>query len=149
VIERHGDAEAVTGAQAHARAHEVGVVENIAMRQRGTLGQPRRTAGELYVDGIRRTELGGDGLPLPMPLVGGLPADLVEGEPPRTRLGPDLDDGHEVWQPRQRQGTGRTGGNLRCELFDHGNVVTRFEARRRDQCLHTHLVSVYSSSAVR
>src|SRR5262245_29402163 len=50
MIERHGNAEAVAFTQAHGEADEIGVVEDVAVGERGALGQAGGAAGELDVD---------------------------------------------------------------------------------------------------
>ncbi len=58
VIERHRNTQAVIVGQCHGLGRKPGVVDDVEMTQRGTLGVAGGAAGELDIDGVIRVERG-------------------------------------------------------------------------------------------
>ena len=58
VVQRHRNAQAVGRCELHAFANEEAVVEDVAVRERGALGEAGGAAGELDVDGVAGLERG-------------------------------------------------------------------------------------------
>ena len=92
VVERHRDAHAVALAQPHRLGDEKAVVENIVVRQRGTLRKPCRAAGELDVDRVVELQLAGEGDEAAALGLAGEIVDRVETQRARRRLRADRDN---------------------------------------------------------
>ena len=56
MIERNRNADAVLDGEIDGLSRKITIVENVAMRKRCPLWKTRRAAGELYVDGIVRSQ---------------------------------------------------------------------------------------------
>ena len=143
VVQRHGNAQPVFGRELHALANEEAVVQDVAVRERGALGEARGAAGELDVDGVGCFQRGRH---LRQTRVGRVAAcDQVT----KTQqagfvfaLPSHVDPDHRV-QVRQLlrlQLAGRAMRPLGRQLAQHAQVVAGLEARHGHQQLAAHLV---------
>ena len=143
VVQRHGNAQPVFGRELHALANEEAVVQDVAVRERGPLGEARGAAGELDVDGVGCFQRGRH---LRQTRVGRVAAcDQVT----KTQqagfvfaLPSHVDPDHRV-QVRQLlrlQRTRRAMRPLGRQLAQHAQVVAGLEARHGHQQLAAHLV---------
>eukprot|EP01137_Pigoraptor_chileana_P037199 Opistho-2@33913 len=121
MIERHGNADAVSRAQTHAATDEIAVVEDVAMAERRALGQPGGTAGELDIDRIARIEIARQ-------CARRMRRDIGEGQPARPLVPADQDARAQRRQPRSAQ------------RLDHLGIGAGLEALGRDQRGETDLV---------
>ena len=129
VIERHGNAQPVVGREPEPAGHEVAVVQDVVVAERGALGVPGGARGELDVDGVVELQLRADlGQPHPLGVAAGL-GDVVEIEHARRLLGSQA---HDVLEMGQLARLHQVGGDL--------EVVRGLERRRQHQRLALDLV---------
>ena len=129
VIERHGDAQPVVGRELQPLAHEVAVVQDVVMAERGALGVPGRARGELDVDGVVELQLRAELGELHLLGIAAGMGDIVEVQHARRLLRPQP---HDVLEMRQLARLHQVRGDL--------EVVRGFERRRQDQRLALDLV---------
>ena len=143
VVQRHGNAQAVSRRQLHALTDEKTVVQNVAVRQRRPLREPRGAAGELDVDRVGVAERGGHGIDL---RIVGLALGQPVGKTQHARLVRPL-PGHinphhraQAGQALGRQHAGHAAAQLRGQLAQHAQVVAALELRHGYQRLAADLV---------
>jgi len=123
--------------QLHALTHEKAVIDDVAVRQRSTLGKPSGPTGELDVDRIVRLQH--------------LLQALDLSSPPRRVLPhPETDEIqesalHQGDSPIRVEEASLTSAETERndpapELPDHCDVITALETLRQDQGLTAHLV---------
>ena len=143
VVQRHGDAQAVFGRELHALANEEAVVQDVAVRERGALGEARGAAGELDVDGVGGLQRGCN---LRQARVGCVAACQQVGKAHQARFVgalPRLIDPHHGVQVGQLHGAQLARllvVPLGRQLAQHAQVVAGLEARHGHQQLAAHLV---------
>ena len=133
VIERHRNADAVALGQPHRAADEIAVVEDVVMRQRDALGRSGGAAGELDVDGDRRTA---GSWPAPPARRGG--ARRPSARPLRTAMVPGK-AGPPIWITARSCGSraacrspGLRRREFRQQRVQHLHVVGGLERGGRD-----------------
>ena len=143
VVQRHGNAQAVGSGELHALADEEPVVQNVAVRQRGALGEAGGAAGELDVDRVGGLELGG-GLGHARVVSVTACQQIGEAHQPRlVRALPGLIDPHhrvQVWQLLRFEQARLAVCPLGRQLAQHAQVVAGLEARHGHQQLAIDLV---------
>ena len=140
VVQRHRYAQPVSLGQAHTVAHQLAIVENIAMGEGGPLGVARGAAGELDIDRVAGGQLRRDSLhprALRLPAHGTHGGEVVHT---RARLIAHADDGAQVGQFCRLELTRFTGEQFRRQLFQHGEVIAALELAGADDRLALHLV---------
>ena len=114
VVERHGDTEPVLLGETAVLAHEVPVVENVAVAECRSFGEAGRSARVLDVDRVHRVKAGGDAVdPLRID-------PLALGQEARPLVSAQEHDAFERVKPA-------------TDLADHRPVVRALERLRRDQ----------------
>ncbi len=122
VIERHGNAEPVFGRELQPLAHEVAVVQDIVVAERGALGKARGARGELDVDRVVELQLRRQLGETRLLGVAARRRNIVEVQHARCLLSAEPDD---VLQVRQL---------LRLhEILDDLEIVRGLERGRQDQ----------------
>ncbi|MPM58024.1 hypothetical protein SDC9_104853 [bioreactor metagenome] len=143
VVQGHGNAQPVFGREPHALTDEEAVVQNVAVRERGALGETGGATGELDVDRVGVLERGGDGVNA---RIARIATREQVGKAQHARLLVTLArlvDPHHRFQRRQaccRELAGLGRGQLGRQLAQHAQVVAGLEAGHADQRLAVHLV---------
>ena len=140
VVQRHRYAQPVGLGQAHTVAHQLTVVEDIAMGEGGALGVAGGAAGELDIDRVAGGQSRRDSLQLRalrLPAHGTHGGEVVHT---RARLIAHTDDRAQVGQSCRLELTRFTGGQFRRQLFEHGQVIAALELTGADHRLALYLV---------
>ena len=103
MVERHRNAQPVLGGEIHAGGHLIGIVDDVAVRQRRALRRAGRAGGELDIDRIGRFQAGRDPVQLLMLRRTGRGQDIAEIEHAVRVVVAHADDGFQVGQVGRRQ----------------------------------------------
>ena len=143
VVQRNRNTQAVRGRELHGFANEEAVVQDVAVRQRGALGEAGGAAGELDVDRVAGAQRAGNGF---QPRVGRVPRSQQRREAQQARRFVGL---ARLIEPHHRAQMRQAGGlqrarlrrvQLRRQFTQHAQVVAGLEAGHGHQGLARHLV---------
>jgi hypothetical protein len=140
VVERHGNAKLVAGAEIERARVEVTVVEDVVVRERRALWRAGRAARELDVDRVVELQTRRNlarALVLRAVRERRQPLELEES---RTRRAPEYEDRAEIGQSRSLELAGARGIEPGGELPEHRHVIARLERLRSHESLAADLV---------
>ncbi|MCY1290821.1 hypothetical protein D9M70_399840 [compost metagenome] len=140
VVERHRDAQLVLLGKAHRHGDKARVVNDVPVRQRGTLGRARGAAGELHVDRVVAVELRGDGVERFPRHAGAARHHIVIADHARRLALAHADHPAQRRQPRGLQRARLAGGEFRRQRLQHLQVARGLERLGRDDGLDADLV---------
>src|ERR1700733_14117568 len=133
VIQRYWDANLVLLGVGHCLAKEVAVVEDVVVRERGTLRQPGGAGGELDVDRLVELENAGQFRQVRLLRSAARRVYAVERDRAWHRIRADLDDDAQRGQFRRVQVAWTRVQQFRRQSVDHPDIIAGLERRRGDQ----------------